>query len=485
MGFNINSIVLILGKVLVLLGLAMILPLITALVYNELPAIKAFCLTILPSIIFGSAIVYKIKPTQTPVKIRDGFLIVATIWLLATVVGAIPFTLSGSMPYVDALFETSSGFTTTGASIMKDVEILPMSILFWRSFTHWLGGLGIVIFAIALMPQLNIGGFNIVRAETPGPSVEKLSPKLKDQSRILFVVYMCMTLAQTFLLKLGGLTWFDSLVYTFGSVGTGGFAPYNDSAGHFEGSYVPIVITIFMIMGGANLSLYYTSFKFGISKLLNDSEFRCYMAIIGISVVAISVDLISMNIYSPGIALRESAFQVGSIITTTGYATVNYDLWPTFAKCVLFSLYFCGGCSGSTGGGPKVIRILVLLKFIRRGVLVRLHPNAIIDVKLGGKPISADVVSAITGFAFLYLTTVVLSGAIISLDGYDLITSFSASFACIGNVGPGFNLVGPVMNYSIFSDWNKLLMTFLMLAGRLEFFTLFMLFTPRFWNKDR
>lgn len=485
MGFNLNSIVLILGKMLVLLGLAMLFPLIAAFIYHEPAAMGSFISVIFPSVLIGFIIVAKVKPSDAPVKIRDGFLIVGSVWLLSTFIGALPFAISGVMSFVDALFETASGFTTTGASILKDVEIVPMSILFWRSFTHWLGGLGIVIFAIALLPQLNIGAFNIVRAETPGPSFEKLSPKLKDQSRILIIVYMSMTTAQTLLLKLGGCTWFDSLVYTFGSVGTGGFATYNNSVGHFGGSYVPIVITIFMLMGGSNLSLYYTSFRFGISRLLKDAEFRCYMAIVGIATLAITVNLISMNLYNSGVALRESAFQVASVITTTGYATVNYDLWPTFSKCILFALYLCGGCSGSTGGGPKIIRVLVLLKFIRRGVLVRLHPNAVIDVKLDGKPVPADVVSAITGFAFLYLSTVVISGAVISLDGFDMITSFSAAFATVGNVGPGFNLVGPAMNYSIFSDWSKLLMTFLMLAGRLEFFTLFMLFTPRFWNKNR
>ena len=485
MGFNYNSVIIILGKLLVLIGLSMFLPLTAAFVYQEPEGIYSFSMVIFPSIILGSIIVYKVQPSLQVIKIRDGFLTVAAVWLLASFIGALPFTLAGSMTYVDALFEMASGFTTTGASILTDVEVLPMSLLFWRSFTHWLGGLGIVIFAIALLPQLNIGGYNIVRAETPGPSFEKLSPKLKDQSRILFIVYMVMTISEIILLKLGRLTWFESLVYTFGSVGTGGFAPYNNSVGHFNGSYVPIVITIFMAMGGGSLSLYYSSFRFGISKLLRDSEFKCYLAIITLSTLAIAIDLILMNVYTSGIALRESLFQVTSIITTTGYATVDYDLWPTFAKCILFALYLCGGCSGSTGGGIKVIRVLVILKFIRRGILVRLHPNAVIDVKLADKPMPADVVSAIAGFAFLYLTTTVISGAVISLDGFDLITSFSAAFACIGNVGPGFNLVGPVLNYSIFSDWSKLLLTLLMIAGRLELFTIFMLFTPRFWNKNR
>jgi trk system potassium uptake protein TrkH len=485
MGFNRYAIFQMLGKVLILTGIATSVPILVAKVYGEVEMYSAFYLTAIPSVLLGLLIQLGMPPSSKAIRIRDGFLVVASVWILVTLVGSMPFLLSTHMSFPDAFFEMASGFSTTGASILTDIESLPYSILFWRSFTHWLGGLGIVIFAIALMPQLNIGGYNILRAETPGPTYEKISPKFKGQSRILFFIYMGLTLSETLLLRLGGLSWFDALVHTFGTVATGGFSTYNASLGYFQSTYVSLIVTLFMVLSALNFTLYYASIKRGLNGFLKDSEFKFYLLVILVATLFISVDLFRMNYYSYGIALRESAFQVASIITTTGYATVNYDLWPTFSKALLFGLMLVGGCSGSTGGGLKAIRALIILRFIRRGMITRLHPNAVCSVRLGERSLSGDVITSVAAFSLLYITTVLLSGLVISGDGHNMVTSLTAALACVGNIGPGFSGVGPSMNYSVFSDPIKIFMAFLMLAGRLELFTLFMLFTPRFWNRDR
>ena len=484
MGFNYNSIMLILGKVFIVSGLAMTFPWVVAIIYGEKEMYSAFYGIVIPAIMAGVIITMAVTPSNKAIRIRDGFLIVALVWILVTILGAFPFVLSGKMSFVDSFFEMASGFSTTGASILTGIESMPYSILFWRSFTHWLGGLGIVIFAIAIMPQLNIGGFNILRAETPGPTYEKISPKFKGQARILFTIYLILTITETLLLKLGGLNWFDALVHTFGTVGTGGFSSYNDSLGHFQSTYVSLVVTLFMVLSALNFTLYYTSSKRGLYGFFKDSEFRFFMTIIFVATALISLNLFSSNLYGLPLALRESAFQVASVITTTGYATVNYDLWPTFSKAILFCLMMVGGCSGSTGGGLKAIRALIILRFVRRGILVRLHPNAVCTVRLGAKTVPGDVVTAVGGFSLLYVATIMFSSVIISFDNHDMVTSLTAAMACIGSIGPGFGGVGPAMNYSIFSDPIKIFLSFLMLAGRLELFTLFMLFTPNFWNRN-
>ena len=485
MGFNHYTILQMLGKVLIITGAATSVPILVAWIYGEEELYSAFYLTAIPAVILGLLLIIGVPPSTKAIRIRDGFLVVALVWILITFIGSIPFFLGTHMNFADAFFEMASGFSTTGASILTDIEALPYSILFWRSFTHWLGGLGIVIFAIALMPHLNIGGYNIMRAETPGPIYDKINPKFKGQSRILFLIYMILTLSETLLLKLGGLSWFDALIHTFGTVATGGFSNYNDSLGHFQSTYVTLVVTLFMVMSALNFTLYYASMKKGLEGFLKDTEFKFYMIVIVSCTLLIALDLFRMGYFSHGIALRESAFQVASIITTTGYATTNYDLWPTFSKALLFGLMLIGGCSGSTGGGMKAIRALIVIRFIRRGIITRLHPNAVCTVRLGEKSISGDVITSVASFSLLYITTVMVSGLIISADGHDLVTSFTAALACVGNIGPGFSGVGPVMNYSIFSNPIKVFLGFLMLAGRLELFTLFMLFTPRFWNRDR
>lgn len=482
MNLSLSSVLRIIGLVFSVISLCMIPSLIVAGFYRESPAFSAFFIT--ASLCFLLGVIFMRFGNFRPImlKVRDGFLIVTLCWVLSAIAGSFPFVLSGSAGFIDAFFETCSGLSTTGSSIFTDVESLPRSILFWRSFTHWIGGMGILIFAIALLPSLGISGQNVVVSETPGPTLDKITAKMSDTAKALYFIYGFFTIAQTLLLRLGGLDWFDSLVYTFGSVGTGGFATYNDGISHFHSAYVEMVITFFMIICGTNFNLFYLSLHGQIKNLLRDSELRFYLFLIACTTILIAASLSIGHVYSSvGDSLRYSIFQTASIITTTGYATADFNLWPAFSQMMLLMLMFIGGCSSSTGGGLKVIRILVLLKLVRRGINMRLHPNVIDTVKINGKTVSSDIVSAIASHGFLYLAILFLSTLLLSLNNFDMITSFTAVITCLGNIGPGFALVGPMENFALFAPMSKLLLSFLMLAGRLELFTLFILITPRFW----
>ncbi len=487
MNLNYNDLVYIIGLILIVVGAFMMPSLLVAILYGENSSILSFLITIILSLIIGFIIVKVIKPTPIRLRIRDGFLIVALCWIFASIVSAIPFVISGSIQSpIDAFFEMCSGFSTTGSSILTDVEALPKSMLFWRSFTLFMGGMGILIFTIALLPALGISGQVIARAEMPGPTLDKLTAKMSDTAKRLYLVYIILTLVETILLQLGGMNLFDALTHAFGSTATGGFGIYSTSVAHFDSAYIDIVITVFMTLAGASFRLFFLSFTNGIKELTKNSEFKCYILITAISTLLIGVNLLTNGVYSSfPEALRYSAFQVSSIITTTGYATANYDLWPTFSKMVLFLLIFVGGCTSSTAGGIKVIRIILVFKLIKRSISLRLHPNAVVAIKLDGKSVAADTISATMSFVFLYIAVLFGGTLIVSLDGFDFITSFSAVAVCLGNIGPGFELVGPTMNFSIFSAPVTLLLSLLMLAGRLEIFTIFMLFTPRFWNSNK
>ncbi len=487
MSVNLKGIIRILGILFIIMGFAFIPSLLVAFIYKETSSIKGFALTIIPCIIIGLYLVKKFHPSLIKPKVRDGFLIVSLCWLIASIIGSAPFVISGAIPSpIDAFFETCSGFSTTGSSILTDVEALPKSMAFWRSFTHWLGGMGILVFLMALMPALGIGGQIIASAETPGPTLDKLTPRFSDTARNLYLIYLGFTVVETILLCLGGMSLYDSLVQTFGTVGTGGFSNYGNSIAHFESPYLQWVITIFMALCGINFNLYFVFAKNGPRKMLQDPELRLYLGIIFGTTA-----LIALNIYLSGVydtvseSIRSSAFQVSSIITTTGYATANYDLWPTFSKMMIFLLMLTGACSASTSGGVKIIRILVALKLVRRGVSLKIHPNRVVTVNLNGKVLPSDTVSNIANFIFLYILVILIGGFIVSFDGYDLISTFTGVMACVGNIGPGFNLVGPAMNFSIFSDLSKLVLSLLMIAGRLELFTLFMLFSRHYWNSNR
>ncbi|MEG1929719.1 MAG: potassium transporter TrkG [Anaerovorax sp.] len=487
MVLNYRVIVHLAGYIILIISVSMMPSLLVSFIYHEPEGVHAFFVTIIPMIFLGILLVWASKPKSRKLRVRDGYAIVALCWILASLFGAVPFVVSGYIPhFIDAFFETCSGFSTTGSSILTDVEALPQGLLFWRSFTHWLGGMGILVFAIAFLPTLGISGNKIAKVETTGPTLDKITPKMSDNAKILYLIYFGFTVVQVLLLMLGDMNLFDALVNSFGSVGTGGFSNYSNSIEHYDSAYIDAVITIFMMLAGVNFSLYYYILQGNWKDFIQDTEFKAYLFIFfGVSLV-MALNLWYSNLYTGlGESLRYSMFQSASMMTTTGFATADFDLWPTFSKILLFCLMFIGGCSASTAGSVKVIRIVILFKMIKRGVILRLHPRAVVSIKLGKKAIPADTVSAIGGFIFLYIGIFFLGTLLVSLDNFDMITSMSAMASCLGNIGPGFGSVGPTLNFSIFSDFTTGFLALIMLAGRLELFTIILLFSPHFWNPDK
>lgn len=473
----------VLGYLLLIIALGMVAPFLIAFVSKQNDAIP-FAISIALTSIVG-VLLARIPITKKKIKAKEGLAIVTLGWIFASIFGALPFYLSGSIPsFVDAFFETVSGFTTTGATIIDDIEVLPMGILFWRSFTHWIGGMGILVVAVAVLPLMGAGGFHVFKAESPGPIADKITPRIKDTAKILYTTYIVISLAEFILLLIGGMTPYESAVHTFGTLGTGGFSTRNASIGGFNNSFIFIVISIFMIMSGANFSLYYDLFKGKWREVIKNSELRLYLGIIAVSVIAITISTnihVYQNLFE---SFKHSLFQVSSIITTTGYTTFDYEQWPTFAKGILFMLMFVGGSAGSTGGSIKVIRILALIKLIKRELTKILHPRAIVSVKFGDKPVSEGTLLNISSFFMLYMLIFILGSLAMSLEGISFMSATSAVAATLGNIGPGFEFVGPTHTYSGFSDISKLLLSFFMLLGRLELFTVIALLTPKFWRTE-
>jgi len=428
----------------------------------------------------------RVSKNKGNIQGKEGLAIVGFGWILVSVFGALPFVLSGSIPsWIDAFFETVSGFTTTGASIVDDIESFPRGVLFWRSFTHWIGGMGILVFTVAILPMLGLGGFQIYKIESPGPMADRIVPRVRDTAKILYTIYTVITIIQVIMLVLGGMPIYDSVLHTFGTVGTGGFGIKSNSIGFYNSTYIHLVIGTFMIMCGANFSLYYSLIKGKWKDVIKDQELRLYLGIILISVILIAFNISnSMNYNSFWLALKDSYFQVGSIITTTGYATVDFDQWPTFSKLILFTLMFIGGCAGSTAGGIKNIRILILIKVIRREFYKMLHPRAVIPIKVNSRSISNDTVAGIAAFFALYILIFILGTIVISLDGVDFESAITAVAATLGNIGPALGFAGPARTYSQFSNMSKLFMSGFMLLGRLELLTLIILFNPSIWRSE-
>lgn len=475
------------GLLLLLLGVSMIPSLIVAVYYNEAVSIASFAGVIIPFIALGGAISWRMKDYEIRIKMRYGFLIVTLAWLLFPLGGALPLTISGAIPhYVDAFFEMCSGFSTTGSSILTNIESLPKSMLFWRSFSHWLGGMGIIVFMTAILPSIGIEGQLIANAETPGPTMDKLTPKYSDTARNLYMLYIGISVVECILLLMGGMGLYDSLVHTFGTVGTGGFSSYGDNVGHFTSPYIRWVIILFMMMCGVNFNLYFVMFRNGIRQMLKDEELRYYLGFIGVPTVLLTIALITSGTFTNMFkAVTSAAFNVVGMITTTGYGTDDFTKWPTFCQMLLFFMFFVGASTSSTGGGVKVLRILICMKLIKRGVMLKIHPNRIYTIKVSGRPVQQEVVTNIANFIFFYIMVVAAGMILISINGFDLITTLTSVLTCIGNVGPGFGLIGPADNFSIFSDFSKLVLSFLMIAGRLELFTFFMLFSTHYWNPDK
>ncbi len=473
--------------IMIVLAFAMVPSLAIGIYDDEKISAASFMLVIIILLVVGLSIYKYFSHSRYNLKNRDGFLIVSLTWFFASFIGALPFYLSGCIPnFADAFFESVSGFSTTGASILTDIEVLPRSMLFWRSFTHWLGGMGIIVFVTALIPAFGLSGQIVANAETTGPTKEKITAKYSDGAKGVYIIYIIMSIIETLLLKLCGLSWFDSLIHTFGTVGTGGLSSYNTSISHFDNIHVEIIIAVFMFLAAINFNLYYIARRRGLKSIVSDEETRFYIGMVFVtSLVIAAYNFIFNSFKDLGETILNSFFQVISIITTTGYMTDDFDAWPTFSRMIIFCLFFVGGCASSTGGGIKCVRVLGAFKLIKRGITHKIHPNIISPVTLNGKEMSNDTAIRITNFIFTYIMVVAAGTIILSIDGADFMTNFTAAASCVGNIGPGFNLVGPTMNYAFFSDFSKYVCSFLMITGRLELYTVLVLFSRYYRNPNR
>lgn len=481
---NTSMITYTLGWVLKLEGFFMIPSCLVALIYQE-KAGWAFAVTIVMTLAAGMYLTRK-KPQNRVFYVKEGFVSVALSWIVMSAVGSVPFVISGSIKNpVDAWFETVSGFTTTGASILADVEILPKCILFWRSFTHWIGGMGVLVFLLTILPMDGGSYMNLMKAESPGPSVSRLVPTAKSTAKILYMIYIAMTILQIILLLLGGMPLFDALTLTFGTAGTGGFGIKNDSLAGYS-IYHQVVITIFMILFGINFNVYFLILAKKTKQAFKMEEVRCYLIIIAVAILLISMDIMGAGIYHNfGEAIQQTAFQVGSIITTTGYSTADFNLWPQTSRTVLVILMFVGACAGSTGGGIKVSRLIILAKTVRKELHQFLHPRSVQKVKMDGKIVEHEVVRMTNVFMVAYTMIFMGSVLLLSVEGKDLVSNFTAVAATFNNIGPGLELVGPTSNFSGFSILSKVILSFDMLAGRLEIFPMLLLFVGETWKKNK
>lgn len=477
---NYRVIVHTLGWVLCCEAVCMLLPLICSVCFGE-PCFLVFAACIAVCLAFGGVLL-SIPVKSRAMYAKEGFVTVALSWIAMSIFGALPFVVSGYIPsFIDALFETVSGFTTTGASILQDVEALPKGLIFWRSFTHWIGGMGVLVFLVAILPLSGGSNLYLVKAESPGPSVSKLVPKIKSSAKWLYGMYLLLTVVQLVLLLLGGLDLFESLTLTFGTAGTGGFAIRNSGLADYS-SYVQIVITVFMIIFGVDFTFYYLIASRRFKSALKLEEVRTYFGIILAAIILISINC-RAGFASLFETVKHAAFQVGSIITTTGYATVDFNMWPQLSQTVLIILMFVGACAGSTGGGIKVSRIMILIKSIIKEIRLAAHPKAAHKLLMNGRPIEHETVRAINVFLAAYLVIFVASLLTISLDNFDFTTNFTAVASAINNIGPGLAGVGPMENFSIYSPLSTLVLTFDMLVGRLEIFPVLILFSPYTWRR--
>ena len=473
-------IVYILGKMMGVEGLLLLIPALVSLIYHEKSVISFLIVAAILLVIY---MVFGRKlPASKQIYGKEGFVIVGLAWILWSAFGALPFVISGSIPYyIDALFETISGFTTTGSSILSDPSQMPYSINIWRCFSHWIGGMGVLVFILTLLPLAGGYHMNLMKAESPGPSVGKLLPKVQSTAKILYKIYIALTVALIILLLLGGMPLYDSLCAAFGTAGTGGFGIKSDSMGSYS-LYIQIVITIFMILFGVNFNVYFLLLTRKFSQALKSEEVRCYFFVIIASALMITFNVRHLfdNVWE---ALQQAFFQVGSIITTTGYATTDFNQWPAVSRTILVLLTFCGACAGSTGGGIKISRLLLLAKSVRKELHLYLHPNAVKKIKMDGKAVSHEVMRATNIYMIVYLMIMAASIFIISFDEFDLVTNFTAVVTTLNNVGPGLSLIGPTGNFGIFSPLSKLVLSFDMLAGRLELFPILILFLRETWKK--
>lgn len=469
----------IIGWILIFEAAFMLLPTIVAVIYKEAHG-YSFLITIGICLLIGIPL-SRLKPKNKVFFAKEGFIAVALGWIVMSIMGALPFYISGAIPsYVNALFEVISGFTTTGSSILSDIEALPYSMLFWRSFTHWIGGMGVLVFLLAILPMAGGESLHILRAESPGPSVGKLVPKIRTSSMLLYAIYLGMTVLQILLLLVGKMPLFDALTITFGTAGTGGLAIKNNSIESYS-PYLQNVITVFMFLFGVNFNIYFLLLFKKFKIALKSEELRWYGIIVATSALLIAFNVGGFKGFFP--ALHHAAFQVSSIITTTGYSTLDFNYWPSFSKTILVILMFIGACAGSTGGGIKVSRIVLLFKTIAKELSYLIHKRSVKVIKIDGKKVEHETLRSINVFFVTYIFIFATSVLLISLDNFDFTTNFTAVAATINNIGPGLELVGPMGNYGDFSILSKFVMMFNMLVGRLEIFPMLLLFSPGTWKK--
>ncbi|PID78229.1 MAG: potassium transporter [Deltaproteobacteria bacterium] len=471
------------GVLVFFVGVAHILPVLYSLFFSDgalEPLVYSMCLSLITGIGLRFGFRHKTKSAVSP---REGMAVVTMGWIAVAFFGAFPFYFSGVIDtFGGAFFESISGFTTTGASVLTNIEASPKSVLLWRSFIQWIGGMGIVLFSIAILPFLGIGGMALYKAEVPSPVPDKLKPRLQETAKLLWWVYSLISILQLIALKLGGMSFFDSLCHTFTTMPTGGFSPKNLSVAHYDSAYIDTIIIIFMVLAGLNFSLHFQFLRGKRLSFFKDPESKFFLAVLLILSLVVTFDLMG-SVYDNFLkAFRYASFQVVSIVTTTGFATADYELWPAMSQIIIFFCLFIGASAGSTGGGMKMMRVMISAKYCYKEIFGLIHPRAVRQVKIAGESVEDDIVHSILGFMLLYIGLFVIASVILAAMGVDFTTTLSAVASAIGNVGPGFGSVGPTDNYASIPEAGKWLLSLCMLFGRLEIYTVITLFVPAFWK---
>ncbi len=472
----------VIGAINMILAMAMIAPLLVSLLYSEGDT-KAFLLSFIITAVTGVILYLVFRTSGLEVGHREGFVIVAAAWLSTSFFSSLPYIFSGTFPtFVDAIFEATSGITTTGASVLTEIEELPHGILFWRSMTHWLGGIGIVLFGVAILPLLGIGGMQLYKAEASGIAGDKFVPRIKDMAKILVKVYLFLSFVMMVLLIISGMGIFEAFIHAVGSISTGGFSNRNLSIAGYNSVLIEWLIIIFMTVGATSFALHYDFYRKGFRAYRENEEFRFYILVLVAATLLVAINLRIFHYSGIGESLRHSAFQVVSITTTTGYSSADFAKWPAFSQLVLMTLMFVGGSAGSTTGAIKCVRVLVLLKFIYKEMYRLIHPHAVTPVKLNGKVLSPEVLKGVVGFTLLFLFVFVISSFLLAATGLDPVTSISSTAASLGNIGPALGTTGPMSNFAAIPSFAKWVLILDMILGRLEIYTLLILFVPAFWK---
>ena len=470
-----------LGLILLCLAVLLLLPLIAGLYYGE--SVLGFIVTIAISAA-AAFVLTRFKPESTDISAREGFVIVGMGWILLSAIGALPFVISGDIPnYIDALFETASGLTTTGATIMTDIEAMSRGGMFWRMFTHWIGGMGVLVFIMAVLPMSGEHSMHIMRAEIPGPVVGKLVPRARKTAAILYIIYMGLTAIETVFLLCGGMSFYDAMLHAFATAGTGGFSTRGAGIAAFDSLYIEVVISVFMLLFAVNFNLYFLLLMGRVRDVLKNQELRCFGVCVAFSMLTVAWN-ISGQYGGFAEALRYSSFTVASLVSSTGFGTADFTQWPQYSQWLLVIIMFVGACAGSTGGGLKLSRVMMLLKAAFSDMRRVIWPRRVSRLQMEGQRVEQTVIRAVFSYSTLYMLLLLAGTLLISFDGFDTTTNFTAALTCLSNMGPGLGLIGPAGNFSIFSDLSKLLMSFLMLAGRLELYPILVLFFPSVWKRS-